>query len=441
VPPINHVKTYGRSGNISWKLSDDLTLSSITAYRNYTNQFAEQTDASPIGVQILLQRQKHHQFTQEFRLNGRIATAVDYTVGAFYLDQDGGLNARVGLPWVGFDFIHGPDSTPAKTKAGFVNADWHATDTLTLGGGVRYSDETKDYQYFRHNADGTEVAGPPPVYNGAVFGLNASKAHFQGTRTDWRVHFDYQVTPDIMPYFQTATGYKGGGVNPRPFVPAQTLSFDPETLKAYELGLKMNLLDHRMRLNTAIFYNQYDDIQLTLSACPTSPCALPANIGSAHVKGAEVEAEIRPLEAWEIDASASYLDFQYTKITDASSNVTLDMTTPYTPKNKWSFGTQYEISLGNLGSLTPRVDVSHQSSVFSGAINDPAWNEIDGYTVSNARVTWRNPDGNWQAALNVTNLTDKLYYLTYFDLHGSTNYVNGQPAMPREWSISVKRNF
>jgi len=194
-------------------------------------------------------------------------------------------------------------------------------------------------------------------------------------------------------------------------------------------------------LNTAVFYNQYDNIQLTLSACPTSPCALPANIGSAHVKGAEVEAEIRPTEAWEIDASASYLDFQYTEITNPSSNITLDMTTPYTPKNKWSFGTQYEIPLGGMGTLTPRIDVTHQSSVFSAAINDPKWNEIDGYTVSNARITWRHTDATWQAALNVTNLTDKLYYLTYFDLHASASYVNGQPAMPREWSISVKRNF
>jgi iron complex outermembrane receptor protein len=442
VPPINHFRGWGVSGSVSWALSDHLTLTSISAYRDYENQFAEQTDASPIGVQILLQKQEHHQFTQEVRLNGQLASAVDYTVGAFYLDQNGGLNARVGLPWVGFDFIHGPDSTPAKTKAGFVNADWHATDALTVGGGVRYSDETKDYQYFRHNADGTEVSVPPPAYNGLVFGLNSSKAHFQGTRTDWRVHLDYQITPDIMPYVQTATGYKGGGVNPRPFTPPQTRSFDPETLKAYEFGLKMNLLDRRMRLNTAVFFNQYDDIQLTLAGCPESPCALPANIGSAHVKGAEVETEIRPTDNWELDASASYLDFQYTKITDTvNSHITLDMKTPYTPKSKWSVGTQYEIPLGTFGTLTPRVDVTHQSSVFSAAINDPVWNEIDGYTVTNAHVTWRNPDGNWQAALNVTNVTDKLYYLTYFDTHDSAGYVNGQPAMPREWSITVKRNF
>ena len=440
VPPINHFKTWGVSGDIQWKLADNLSLTSVTAYRNYTNQFAEQTDASPIGVQILLQRQKHHQFSQELRLNGTAGTAVDYTVGAFYLDQDGGLNARVGLPWVGFDFIHGPDSTPAKTKAVFANVEWHATDQLTLGGGARYSDEQKDYTYLRHNSDGTDVVDPMG-YNGLVAGLNASTAHFEGTRTDWRVHLDYQVTPDIMSYVQTSTGYKGGGVNPRPFIPPQTLSFEPETLTAYEIGLKTSLFDRRMRLNMAVFYNDYKDIQLTLQACPASPCALPANVGSAEVKGAELEAEIHPTDNWEIDASASYLDFQYTEIKDPSSNVTPDMKTPYTPKSKWSIGTQYEFRLGDKGTLTPRVDATYQGSQFTAAINDPLWNQIEDYTVLTARLTWRNTEGNWQTALNVSNVTDKLYYLTLFDLHDSAGYVNGQPAMPRQWSITVKHNF
>src|SRR5262249_1750243 len=175
---------------------------------------------------------------------------------------------------VAFDFIHGPDSTPAKTKAVFANGEWHATDQLTLGAGARYSDEKKDYTYLRHNADGTDVS--PTGYNALVAGLNGSQAHFSGTRTDWRVHLDYQITPDIMSSVHTATGYKGGGVNPRPFIPPQTLSFNPETLTAYEIGLKTSLLDHRMRLNLAAFFNNYKDIQLTLSACPTPPCALPA---------------------------------------------------------------------------------------------------------------------------------------------------------------------
>src|SRR5262249_37202266 len=102
VPPINHFNSWGVSSNIVWTLADKLSLSSITAYRDYDNQFAEQTDASPVGVQILLQKQTHNQLSQEFRLNGSVASAVDYTVGGFYMRQGGGLNARVGLPWVKF---------------------------------------------------------------------------------------------------------------------------------------------------------------------------------------------------------------------------------------------------------------------------------------------------------------------------------------------------
>jgi iron complex outermembrane recepter protein len=441
VPPINHFKTWGISGDVTWKLSDNMALTSVTAYRNYTNQFAEQTDASPIGVQILLQRQKHHQYSQELRLNGTAAgSALDYTVGAFYLDQDGGLNARVGLPWVGFDFIHGPDSTPAKTKAVFANLEWHATDQLTFGGGARYSDEQKDYTYLRHNADGTDVVDPMG-YNGLVAGLNASTATFEGTRTDWRVHLDYQMTPDIMSYIQTSTGYKGGGVNPRPFIPPQTLSFEPETLTAYELGLKTTFFDRRVRLNGAIFFNDYEDIQLTLSACPASPCALPANVGSADVKGAELEAEIHPTDNWEIDASASYLDFEYTEIANPDSNITLDMRTPYTPESKWSVGTQYVFQMGDKGTLTPRIDAAYTGSQFAAAINNRQFNQIESYTVLNARLTWRSTDGDWQTALSVSNVTDELYYLTLFDLSGSAGYVNGQPSMPRQYSISIKHNF
>ncbi len=451
VPPINHFNSWGISSDVNWTLADRLTLKSITAYRDYTNQFAEQTDASPIGVEILLQRQKHFQFSQELRLNGSVGSIVDYTVGGFFMHQNGGLNARVGLPWVGFDFIHGPDSTPSWTKAGFANAEWHVTDKLNVVGGVRYSDEKKTYTYYRHNGDGSDITNPAG-YNGLVDGLNGRSATFQGTRTDYRLDVDYQITSDIMGYVETSTGYKGGGANPRPFYPSQALTFKPETLTAYEIGLKTNFFDRRMRLNLAAFYNNYNDIQLTLASCPTpplngiqyppAPCALPSNVGSAHVKGLEAETEIHPVAGLEFDASASYLDFKYTKINDVvDSGITLGMVTPYTPKYKASAGVQYEIPAADKGSVTPRLDVSYQSLIYANPINDKAWNQIDGYTVLNGRVTWRDPKDVWQASLNVTNMTNKLYYLTLFDLHASAGYVNAQPAMPREWSFTVKRNF
>ncbi len=200
-----------------------------------------------------------------------------------------------------------------------------------------------------------------------------------------------------------------------------------------------------MRLNLAAFYNNYNDIQLTLASCLpdlTVPCALPANVGSAHVKGFELETELHPVGGLEIDASASYLDFKYTKIANAAaSGVSLGMVTPYTPKTKASVGAQYEFHIADAGTVTPRLDMSYQASQFTNPINNAAWNQIDGYTVLNGRLTWQDKSGAWQASLNVTNLTDKLYYLTLFDLHSSTGYVNGQPAMPREWSFTVKRIF
>jgi iron complex outermembrane receptor protein len=457
VPPINHLYESNADITIDYKLAENLHLKSITGYQYYSNQFAEQTDASPVGVQILLQKQVHHSVSQEVRLTGNWDTRLDYTVGGFFLDQNGGLNARVGLPWVGFDFTHGPDSTPAQTKAAFADATWHVIDKLDLSGGVRYSDETKDYRYLRHNADGTPItnplayngilgpqAGPPPLP-----ALSGTRAHFQGSRLDYRVAAQYQITPDIMAYVDTATGYKGGGVDPRPFVLTQAVSFQPETLTAYEGGLKMFLLDRRMRLNLAGFYNEYNKIQLTLSSCPQQsggnpaiPCALPANVGNAHVSGFEAETEVHPFPGFEVDGSVSYLNFKYTSIANtAATGISLGMKTPYTPEWKWSIGAQYTIDMGAWGSLTPRIDANYQSSEFTNPINSTDWNQIAAYTVANARITYRAPAGGWTAWLEVSNFTDKLYYLTLFDTHLSAGYLNGQPAMPREWSLTVKKTF
>jgi iron complex outermembrane recepter protein len=450
VPPINHFDTWGVSSNLRWELADKLTLNSITAYRAYSNEFAEDSDGSPIGEQILMSTQRHHQISQELRLNGSVGSAVDYTVGGFYMHQGGGLTARAGLPYVGLDFIHGPDSVPSRTYAGFANAEWHVTEKLNLVGGVRYSDDEKTYHYVRYNIDGSPITAN--AYNGLITGLDGRTASFKGTHTDYRADLDYQFTPDVMGYAEVSTGYKGGGVNPRPIFASQTLlTFQPETLTAYEVGIKTNLFDHRMRLNLSAFYNTYNNIQLTLLSCPTpplngiqypaTPCDTPANVGAAHVKGVEGEWEFHPVGGLEIDASASYLDFKYTKINDPSSGVTPGMVTPYTPKYKASLGVQYEVPVADRGSLTPRLDLAYQSSEFAAPVNDPAWNQINGYAVLNGRLTWRDKADVWQASLNVTNVTNKLYYLTLYDTHESPGFVGAQPAMPREWSITVKRKF
>ena len=139
---------------------------------------------------------------------------------------------------------------------------------------------------------------------------------------------------------------------------------------------------------------------------------------------------------------SAHLDFKYQRISSLMAGITLDMITPYTPELKWSVGAHSMSSLlpADLGTLTPRIDASYQSKVYAVTTNAP-YNLIDGYTVANARVTWRSEDHLWEFAGAVTNLFDEYYYLTINDLLDALGFISGQPGRPREFAISVKRKF
>jgi iron complex outermembrane receptor protein len=269
---------------------------------------------------------------------------------------------------------------------------------------------------------------------------------YSSDNTDWRVALSYDLSDATMIYGQVSTGYKAGGNNARPFFPSQLNAFKPETLDSYEFGLK-STLGGNTRLNAAVFWNEYAEIQLPTTVCTwappgqQTPCASQNNVGDAEVWGFEFEAEWHPTDALTFDASFSHLDFEYQTIVPGATAVTLGMITPYTPENKASLGLQYQFGLGtSRGTITPRIDVSYTDEVYGNAVNDVT-NLIDAYTLVNARLTWRSLDDAWQVSLEGTNLADKYYYVTLFDLWGPAGYIHGQPSRPREWALTFKRNF
>jgi len=447
--PVNTLHSWDAAINLNWKLSDQWSLLSVSSYRTYKNNFTEDTDGSPLAAQQLLQVLDHSQWTQEVRLSGTLSK-VDLTFGLFYLDQKTEEDARVDLPYVGFDFIHGPDQVPATNQAAYGNAAIHLTQKLDLSVGVRYSKDDKSYTLHHHNPDGT-LPQPcttfwfweaPNPQNCGVAGLDGVKTDFASNNTDYRAVLSDNITDNMMIYGQISTGYKAGGVNARPFFPSQTHAFNPETLTSYEVGLK-STFKRTLRLNAALFYNDYVDIQLPLTNCYWAPpaqqvpCASQDNAGSAHVSGFEVEAEYNP-GRFSLDASYSLLNFDYYKV---AGDVTKSMISPFTPENKASLGIQYEFGLGKHGSITPRLDVAYTDQVYSSAVN-ASTNLIPSYSLANVRVTWRSEDEAWRVALEGTNVTDKYYYLTLFDLsRNAAGYINGQPGRPEEWAITFTRNF
>lgn len=452
IPDEMHVNSSGTTLNVDWRLSDSLQLQSITGIREFETAFGTDLDQSPIPILQQYQVLTHEQTSQEFRLNGDVGKFMEYTVGAFWFDAHTELSARVDLGYssVELDFVHGPDPVDVTNSAVFANTIMHPTDTIDVTLGVRHSTDEKIYAYHRRNPDLSAVEactgapGTPGVPSNCVLnGLDGLSETFEDSRTDYRLAASWRATDNAMLYYQYATGFKGGGVNPRPFFTPQAAAFDPEELTTHEIGAKWQLMDDRMRINAAYFINDYQGVQLTLLDCTAYfpdagvPCLAPKNSGDADVSGFELEVDYQPFEQWLIEASLSTLDFEYTEI-DPNTGLTGDEVTPFTPELTWSFSTQYDFYTP-IGMISPRIDASYQDEVQTAA-NISTYGQIEDRTLINASINLLSTSEEWLIRFGVTNLTDEFYYTNITD-NASSRHAYALVGMPRTWNLSLKRMF
>ncbi len=506
----NITDAYDFSLNVNVSISDAVKLVSITGYHNFTNSFSADGDDSPAQTQFGTDEISSWFWSEELRLNVDFSKSVHGTIGAFYSDattqyysaQDiryvslgvpaavcqtvfGGLPVAT-CPIEPLQFIQN-DPVVDTSKAVFGTLVWNATDALALTGGLRYSKDYSQYTYYRFNFDGTTI-NPflDPV--GAVYGagydgpnykciaslgacsaiveaLTGRKPVFQGSRTDWHLSADYRFNPEVMAYVSAGTGYKAGGDSPRPFNAAQAIPFGPEYVTTYELGLKTDLADRRVRFNTAIFYNDFKDAQLVLLSCPQyggpGPCALPQNAGNADVDGIEVELTAVPVTGLQFDLSGSDLHWTWKCVnpevvglangpcSSSSSVISLLSGTPIGfIKQVGHAGIQYEIPLSGGGTLTPRFDAVYQgpqngsNSAATPGSPSALYGEVGGFTVCNVHLTWANAKKNLQATFEVTNLFNRYYFTSKFDLTGAgAGTILGSPAPPLAWALTLKKTF
>lgn len=438
----NSVDGWGVSGAIDYKLSDSLSLKSITAYRYADGTSVIDVDGSPLNVLKERLHNRHEQFTQELRLSGKIGGLIDFTVGGFYYKAKELIDYRINIPAFLFDFKTN-DPVNNRSVAGFAHAEIHATNKLNIIGGLRYTEDKKTYTFSRLNADGTPISGIPLTPNFTVASLNGVSGTFSGKRWDYRLGLNYNWNSRIMTYLQVATGYKGGGVNPRPFVADQVTSFQPETLTTYEGGAKASFLHSAVVMNASVFYNDYKDIQRTVFVCLDSvstTCGKPVNAGNGESYGGEFELSLRPAAGWQINGSLSLMNFKYKSI-NPFTGITLGMNAPFVNKVQSSIGIQYEADLGHYGWLTPRFDAAYQSEFYYQAINNPAYNLVPARAIANARLTYATPKKDLEVSLVVSNLFNKYYAVARQE--NIANFGTAQEIIgrPREWSINVKKTF
>ncbi|MGI9237327.1 MAG: TonB-dependent receptor domain-containing protein, partial [Woeseiaceae bacterium] len=203
-----------------------------------------------------------------------------------------------------------------------------------------------------------------------------------------KIGASYQVNDDMMVYGFYSQGYRDGGFEG---VSANFRAFDEETLNAYEVGIKSDWADGRLRVNGAIFYYDYQDVQLELSQLRNNLESRSVfNAGEARVTGAELESNWVANEWLQLSLNVGWLDTEVTELDSSNPNVDLGFTTSgveFARAPEWtaSFVPVFEFPLAS-GSLTLRSEFNYKDKHFRDVANGGFADDSDALTLTDANI-------------------------------------------------------
>lgn len=454
---FSKVKMPGASITADWKLGNNMSLKSITAYRDLEWEVGMDLDGSPITMLETSFRMTQHELSQEFQLAGEaLNERLNWLLGAYYFNEKGHLNDYVTFPG-GLLQIFGPNDLETTAYAGFANVNWRITDLFGITLGLRYTKEDKDFEGFQHDLNGFnyKIAGcyppsavspaPPadcreflgfPVADDPLRYFPAGNNNKSFDDISPRAGVEFRPTDDLMIYASYSEGFKSGSwttrlSNPLPEAP----EFGPEEATTYELGLKSQFADRRLTLNAAAFFTDYEGIQLNFQE-GVSPTL--RNAGDAEIQGFELEFNGLFSDWFQLAANVGYLDAKYTAIDPMALGVTLNSELPKTPELTYSISPTFIATFGTGASLRFGVDYSHRSEVFNDAENTPLLVRPDSENL-NATITFTGANDNWDLSLGGTNLTDDRYLTTgQAQLAGGQIYGTYNPPQQLYLSLRVR---
>ena len=282
---------------------------------------------SPNGSPLVLeQRLDGVQFTQEVKITGAaFGDRIKYVAGAYYLNEantsdpgDVSTNFVAGTGPRPYISTVGADRTirsQTKAYAGYVQVDGKITDELTATTGVRYTDETKSFAI----ADQRDPRVAPVIGGVTRFDLRLTTANLIafGIPTElstkrWTPRFalNFQPTRDILLFATAARGFRSGGYNARGTEVSQLVPYAPESVWSYELGVKSELFDRRLRLNATAFQVDISGLQIPsqLVTAAGATIFITRNDADLRNRGVELEIEAAPISGALIYANLGYQD-------------------------------------------------------------------------------------------------------------------------------------
>lgn len=345
-------KTHGYTAHLAYKLTPEIELRSITAWRGVSSRQWDNSGGAhrvPIvapgctGTGCNFSRYSladlfQNQFSQEFQAVGS-AGRFDYVAGLFYFNEHATDDAATpnsnaisgyttagqttGYSYVildpctgsgGFGSAYACRSTDrasevrSKSYAAYGQATWNATDAIHLTVGGRYTHDKKQGKLLVSRNINYATSPAIAAANGY------SPLDKTWNRFNPMVTLAYDATDAIHFYAKYATGYRAGGASSRS---ANYQAFNPEDVRSYEVGMKADFLDHRARLNVAGYIMDRDDSQVDLSTLQPTATGTFNNLvtinapGTTKIRGIEADLTLRPVTGLTLTASYAYT---YTKI-------------------------------------------------------------------------------------------------------------------------------
>ncbi|MDR6511561.1 iron complex outermembrane receptor protein [Novosphingobium capsulatum] len=444
-PNSDHYDVWGASAVASYELGADITLKSITALRGVKGFAGRDGDSSPYPLVETTSYDNNTQFSQELQLNGSsFENRLKWTTGLYYMNQTLHNNIVANL-WhglvdttVNIDFdARSRGRLKGQSYAVFGQGTFDITDALHLTAGGRYNIEKRDFQndwYFlvqprSYRCPGTDVTGQ----------------FIQCKSTDKvftpMVSLAYDVTRSAMVYASYSDGFKVGGWTPRLFSQQSLKRYQPERLKAYELGIKTTWFDHRLTFNIDVFQSDYTNLQLTSVQADSTGAPQPVvqNAGAARIRGIESELSARIGQGTRIQAGLSYLDGKYRRL-DPSVSFPLTAQLPETPKLSLTGSIEQSVHMPAGDVLTARVDGSYRSKTYKDPNNVEAIAQRP-YALLNARISYTVPSGKVTFAAFGTNLTDKRYLVSGLDIASTFGIYEAYFGRPREFGGEIAVKF
>lgn len=398
--PYSHVKSDGQTLIAEWRATDGLTLRSLSGYRHIkVRTYQDYTEAFLVPFNAF-DKIGSKTYTQELQAVGTIADQFRYVVGLYYFREtadhfetvDAGTGTAGQLAMI--DRTTGARST---SKAVFGQVTWTPTFAdgkfdVTLGGRYTSDKRTADRVRTSHFFIGQTSPLVYRGFNGPGFtlplGSVVGATNVKNTKFNPAVTLSYRPTETISLYAKAVTGYKAGGSNEAS--PTFTRTFGPETVKSYEVGIKSDLLDRRLRVNLDGFIARYKDLQLDISAdAQDASLSDTFNVGRATVKGLEADVTLVPVTGLTLQANYAYITSTIRavqapagSIFDPSVNraspvkvgddITGYFVLPFTPKHSVRLSGDWTIGTIGIGSLAAHVDYTWKDKVFTTAGDGPS---------------------------------------------------------------------